>query len=78
MRNVRNMGQSTLPPCSYCGAALELETIEVDIGVGVQSHGVGWRCPAGCPFGFACCNGCGVAEVDDKTEHRTWCAEKVR
>ena len=65
-----------LPPCSYCGAALEPETVDVDIGIGVQSHTLGWRCPKGCPFAVASCNSCGIAILDDTTEHPSWCKEK--
>ncbi len=61
-----------LPPCSHCKAALTADVIEVDIGVGVQRHTMGWSCPNGCPFGLSACSGCGVPLVEAAVHHR-WC-----
>ncbi len=61
-----------IPPCPHCKAELEGEHEEVDIGVGVQTFLVGWRCPNGCPFGFGVCNSCGVPELPDVVHHK-WC-----
>ena len=49
---------------------------EVDIGVGVQKHLVGWECPE---HGGLCgvCSSCGVAEKVGYT-HQVWCLDKPR
>lgn len=67
-----------IPPCEHCRADLVQDVEEVDIGVGVQQHVKGWRCPNGCPSGFAACNRCGIALVDDKSKHHSWCSEVPR
>lgn len=49
---------------------MEAMTEEIDIGIGVQEHLLGWTCP-NCGEGLSVCASCGVPEG---TDCRPWCA----
>ena len=53
-----------------CGNTEMIEiTEDVDIGVGIQHHLLGWECPK-CGSQFGLCYECGAA---DFMEHHKWC-----
>lgn len=59
--------------CPRCAAPCHGMYEEVDIGVGVQRHFVGWECDA-CEEYTTACNTCGVAVLGD-VAHKSWCSE---
>ena len=55
--------------CPRCGLDCVVVTDEVDIGVGIQEHILGWDCSHCGPI--SACNECGAP--DDN--HHPWCKE---
>ena len=55
--------------CPKCDA--EMDAVEIDIGVGLQRHILGYEC-ASCGENYGTCNGCGVTGA---AAHPPWCPE---
>jgi len=60
--------------CPKCGThKLQEVTEEVDIGVGVQKHLLGYECLK-CGIAIAACPLCGVPEGE---RHKAWCPDAL-
>ena len=60
--------------CPKCGTHKLQEVIEeVDIGVGVQKHLLGWEC-CECGLAIAACAQCGSPEGE---RHLSWCPDAL-